>query len=247
MPKIKLAAVEYLNTIPFIKSIEQSGLSDSVEFTLDYPSRCAEYFRDGHADLALVPVGALHEFSNYRIVTDYCIGCNGKVATVLLVSENPVQDLNAVFLDYQSRTSVRLIQILMRDYWRKNISFSRAEKGYEKEIKGGVGGLIIGDRAFNASREFPYVYDLGECWKKMTGLPFVFAVWVCNAGLNSEILFKLNEAFSLGLSNLGALNIRSEVLSLERIEKYFSENIDYFFDEKKWLAMKKFLNYEIDL
>nr|MBS0038429.1 menaquinone biosynthesis protein [Saprospiraceae bacterium] len=247
MPKIKLAAVEYLNTIPFIKSIERSSLFESVEFILDYPSRCAEHFRDRHVDLALVPVGALHEFSNYQIVTDYCIGCNGKVATVLLVSENPIQDLNTVFLDYQSRTSVRLIQILMRDYWRKNISFSRAEKGYEKEIKGGVGGLIIGDRAFNASGEFPFVYDLGECWKKLTGLPFVFAVWVCHAGLNSEVPFKLNEAFQLGLSDLDKMNIRFGGLGAKEIERYFSENIDYLFDEKKKLAMKKFLNYEIDL
>ena len=246
MPKIKIAAVEYLNTAPFIWGIEQSEISENVELILDYPSRCAEMFKKEMVDIALIPVGALSEVNSYRVITDYCIGCDGEVATVLLVGDHPVESIKTVYLDYQSRTSVKLIQILFGHYWNQKVDFIRAEKGYENKIGGNVAGLIIGDRAFNALEKYPYVYDLGWHWREYTALPFVFALWVSGKKVGSDLAEKLNNALKMGIANIDKLEMEFHGLSKAGVRQYFEENIDYFFDEKKQLALNKFLNYELN-
>src|SRR5262249_25609941 len=45
--------------------------------------------------------------------------------------------------------------------------------------------LLIGDRAMKVpSDSFHAVVDLGEAWRAMTGVPFVFALWVARGGLD---------------------------------------------------------------
>ena len=83
----RIAAVSYLNTIPFIYGIEHAGAGLHAELLLSPPRGCAEALRDGKADLALIPVAAIPGISDLRIVTPYCIGASGPVRTVVLARE----------------------------------------------------------------------------------------------------------------------------------------------------------------
>ena len=73
MMRNRIAAVSYLNTIPFIYGIEHAGAGLHAELLLSPPRGCAEALRDGQADLALIPVAAIPGSSDLRIVTPYCI------------------------------------------------------------------------------------------------------------------------------------------------------------------------------
>src|SRR5215467_8843515 len=121
MGKIKIAAVTYLNTKPFVYGIHQSGLSKEVELILDYPAGIAEELQNGNADVALLPVAVIPEIQNAEIVTDYCIGCDGTVSSVCLYSDVPIEEAKEIFFDYQSRTSVELAKILLNDFWKLNL------------------------------------------------------------------------------------------------------------------------------
>ena len=74
-------------------------------------------------------------------------------------------------MDYQSRTSVALLKILLAEHWKIKPSFTAAVKGFEEQIKGTTAGLVIGDRAFAQRQRSKYIYDLADAWKQMTGLP----------------------------------------------------------------------------
>jgi len=244
-PKIKLSVVSYLNSKPFILSLEKSGAGKLMDISLDIPSECAAKLLDGRVDIGLVPVTVIPELTSAQIISNYCIAADGPVASVLLLSHTPLQNVKRILLDYQSKTSVQLLKILSKKLWNISPDWIDTKPGYEENINGNTAGLIIGDRAFSASDQFPYVYDLSEEWKKLTGLPFVFACWVSNKVIDSEIVKKFNESLSLCQQLIPQIiaDQSSEHLSKEQIENYFAKNIHLVFDKDKKAGMELFLKY----
>ncbi|MDX1942329.1 MAG: MqnA/MqnD/SBP family protein, partial [Saprospiraceae bacterium] len=119
--KYKLTAVSYLNTKPLLYGIFKNKIADQIELQLDMPSVCAQKLKDGRADIGLVPVAVIPELKTPHIISDYCIGTVGAVKTVCLYGERPIEEWNALYLDYQSRTSVELTKLLLKEYWKLDI------------------------------------------------------------------------------------------------------------------------------
>ncbi len=162
MSAIKITAVSYLNTKPLLYGLLKSDLAADIELQLDIPSVCAQKLLSGQADLGLVPVAVLPELISPRIVSDYCIGADGTVRTVCIFSERPLEQVERLYLDFHSRTSVELTKILLAEYWMLSPELVPAQEGYEALISGTTAGLVIGDRAIGLEQKFSYVYDLGE-------------------------------------------------------------------------------------
>lgn len=243
MPKPNISLVSYWNTLPFLHGLKRSGLDQQFDITPDIPSVCAQKMIRGEASIGLVPVAVIPEIKNARIISDYCIGTSGEVGTVCLFSEKPLEDLKTIYLDYQSRTSVRLTALLLRNYWNWTGELIPAKPGYETQIQGNVGGLIIGDRAIEALPKFEFIYDLGTAWKSWTGKPFVFAAWVTNQELDFEVKQELNQAFQLGMEAIPALIENQEFpYSHFSLERYYTEFISYTFDAAKQSALELFLS-----
>ena len=165
--------------------LENGTIKDEIELILDYPANLVKALKSDQIDIGLIPVAALLDLESYQIVSDYCIGTEGEVASVAVFSEVPMDQIETVILDYQSRTSVILCKILFEHLWKKKIKFVLAsDETYISQIKGNVAGLVIGDRALKIRNKFNHIYDLGLGWKAMTGKPFVFAVWVAKKEIN---------------------------------------------------------------
>lgn len=247
MRKIKISAVSYLNALPFIYGIENSlFLKGKYILEKDNPSVCADKLINNKADLGLIPVAEISKVKNQKIISNYCIGACGKVKTVLLVSDFPLHKIKTVLLDYQSRTSVKLAQILAKKYWNIKPNFIPAKKDYENNISGETAGVIIGDRTFNLNKNYKYIFDLSEEWTKFTALPFVFAAWVSNKKLPDNFVNNFNEACKFGLNNIDKIvkkYLSENYLSNIDLENYLKYNISYSFDNEKRKGMKKFLNY----
>lgn len=241
MDKIKITAVSYLNTKPFIYGLFKSPLAERLELSLDIPSQCAQKLRDGEADIALAPVAIIPELPQAYVLSDYCIGAEGAVKTVCIFSEVPLGRVERLYLDFHSRTSVALTQLLCREYWRVSPDFLPASAGFEQQIGGTTAGLIIGDRAIGRARDFSYVYDLGEAWTAWTGLPFVFAAWLSVKPLPETLIAEFNAALRIGLDDVPALVKILPTMPDFNLESYFRENISYQLDERKWLALQRFL------
>ena len=213
-----------------------------IELVEDYPAHIADMLLNGEIDLGLIPVAAIPQLPQYFIVSDYCIGTEGEVASVCLFSEVPVEEIKKVYLDYQSRTSVALLKWLMKEYWGSNAELVHAkDDNFRNEIKGTTAGLVIGDRALEQRRISTFIYDLGSEWKKITGLPFVFAAWVSTKELSMDFVEAFNKANAVGLQQLDEI-IAANPFDIYDLKKYYTLHISYRLDERKKEGLKKFLS-----
>ncbi len=242
LTKIRVAAVDYLNTKPLLYGIKKSAAKLNIELVEAYPARVAQMLLDGSVDVGLIPVAVIPELIESHIITDFCIGCDGAVASVCIFSEVPIDDIAKIYLDYQSRTSVLLLNILLKEHWKSGATFIEA-RGDEfiDEIRGTTAGLIIGDRALEQRANYKYIYDLGEAWKGHTGLPFVFAAWVSNSELPAAFVAGFNEANKYGLHHLAEVLKKNHCAHFD-LEKYYTEHISYTFNHSKKEGLRKFLS-----
>jgi chorismate dehydratase len=237
---IKVSCVNYLNSRPFIYGLENNSIIDEIALSLDVPSICAEKLLSGIVDIGLVPAAIIPELNESHIISDYCIGADGKVETVLLLSDVPMEKIQSVFLDYQSRTSVLLLRILADRFWKISPQWIDGENDFEKKISGTTAGLVIGDRTFALKNNFKYSYDLAEEWKKFTALPFVFACWVSNKKIPGDFISRFNSALESGLNNIPLVASQYASNGFNALD-YLTKKVSFALDEKKKEAMKLFL------
>jgi len=239
--KIRVAAVSYLNTKPLLYGIIHHPVSAQIELIEDYPAKIAQMLIDDEVDIGLIPVAATLKLREWHTVTDYCIGANGPVASVCIFSEVPMDEIETVYLDYQSRTSVNLAKVLLKEYWKKDVMFLDAKgEDFRQRICETTAGVVIGDRALKQRQHSSFIYDLAEAWKLHTGLPFVFAAWIANKKLPAEFEHLFNEANSLGFDHIDEIVLQNPFDAFD-LKKYYTQCIDYNLDEEKRKAMQLFL------
>lgn len=237
---IKVGAVSYLNTKPLTYGFKHGYSVEHMEMVEDYPARIAEMLLNDEIDVGLVPVAIIPKLKEHYIITNYCIGADGPVASVCIFSDVPIEKVEKVLLDYQSKTSVALAKILLKHYWKISPELEDAKADFRDHIKGTTAGVVIGDRAFEQRKQSSYIYDLAEAWIEMTGLPFVFAAWIANKNLPEEFITSFNEGNKLGLENI------DKVVNENRYDKYdlatyFTSNISYLLNDEKKKGLQRFL------
>ena len=241
--KWRIGAVSYLNTRPLLLGLEQSGLMPKIELVKAYPAKIAQDLIDGTIDMGLVPVAITPLLKEAHFVSKYCIGAEGPVASVCIFSQVPMEQIEKVYLDYQSRTSVQLARILLEQFWKKEVEFIKAEEGYISQIEGTTAGVIIGDRALAARPGFTYIYDLAEAWIAHTGMPFVFATWIANKPIPAEFMEAFDMANAYGLKHvdevIAGIPLSEQVYDLH---KYYTENISYNLTAEKRKGLDLFLS-----
>ena len=241
--KIKISAVSYLNSTPFVYGIEKKLNKDLYQLELDIPSVCAEKLLNGKVDIGLVPVAIIPLLKEHHIISNYCIGAVGKVRSVMLYSDVELKQIKNILLDNQSRTSVLLTKVLATHFWKISPEFINANDGYETLISENTAGVVIGDRTFALENKFKFTYDLAEEWNKFTGLPFVFACWVANRQLVPEFIKAFDQALEFGIHCIDDVINGSTTTTVSKIivRDYLKHNISYPFDEQKKLGLEKFL------
>ena len=223
--------------------LKKSIVAKEIDLSLDIPSKVAAKLAFNLADVGLIPVAGLEDLDDYQIIGDYCIGSVGKVKTVVLVSDVPLDQVETVLMDYQSRSSVLLAKVLAKFYWKKSFIWENTCNDFQNvSIKGKTAGVVIGDRVFDIENKFRYIYDLSEEWYNFTKLPFVFAVWAANKKVSETFEKAFNSALAFGIENM------AEIVHMEQpnypnvdITNYFDQNISFELDKEKRAGMKKFL------
>lgn len=237
---VRIAAINYLNTIPFLYGLETRMAPGEIVMQFCTPSVSAALLREGKADIGIMPVGALGDLKNPSIVSDFCIGATGPVASVLVVSGRPVQEVDEILLDVDSRTSVLLTQYLCREKWHiaprlKPFDFSREALDPSRCY------LLIGDKALRHGGEFRHVYDLASEWIALKHLPFVFACWTASRPLEPSFIESFNQALEYGIRHIPeAVEKYDHQFPREYAYRYLRDNISFTLDSEKRAGLSEF-------
>jgi len=231
-----------LNTKPLLYGIERAPVRKEIELVIDHPASIAGMLLRDEIDMGLVPVAVIPQMKEYYINGQYCIGSNGDVASVCIFSETPIEKVERVLLDYQSRTSVQLARVLLREYWHLKPELVDAGKDFREQIKGTTAGVVIGDRALEQRKISPYIYDLAGSWKAFTGLPFVFAAWISNKPIDPDFITAFDEANRQGIAHIDDV-VAENPYSIFSLHDYFTRHLDYHLDPEKRRGLQRFLGY----
>ncbi len=181
--RIRIGAVEYLNTKPLICDLEL--LAPEAELRLEPPSRLADHLAQGKLDVALIPVIEYFRAGRYTIIPNIAIASRGPVLSVTLFSKKPWEQVRTLALDEGSRTSAALAQVLLQKRYGVRPALRPLPIDEPADAVEGDAVLLIGDRAMRASLPgFAFSYDLGQEWQDWIGLPFVYAVWAVRPGVD---------------------------------------------------------------
>lgn len=244
---IKISAVSYTNTIPFIYGLEHDAIKSEIELSLDIPSICAQKLIENKVDIGLIPVAAILDLPEAHIVSDYCIGANGAVNSVFIFSNCPIEKVEYLQLDPQSRSSNNLALVLLKNYWKIHPELVYKAKEYSRSTHPKTAYVQIGDRTFGQVDQHAFVYDLAAVWKKFTGLEFVFAAWVSNKKLDEKFTDNLNKALKYGLDSRLKIFENMEVRNDFDLVDYLMHKIDYQLTASKREALKLFHQYIMEL
>lgn len=241
LKKIKIGAVSYLNTKPLLYGWEHGYHIEGAEVITAYPAKVAEMLLNDEIDIGLVPVAIIPKLKEHYIISDYCIGAVQKVMSVGIFSEVPIEKVEKVLLDYQSRTSVALARLMLRDYWKVTPTIENATEDFRLHIKGTTAAVVIGDRALQQMQLSKYMYDLAEAWIDHTGLPFVFAAWIANKPMPEIFINQFNEANRIGLQHIDKV-VTENPYPYYDLKKYFTEDISYELTDEKRQGLARFLH-----
>ncbi|MFC0772924.1 menaquinone biosynthetic enzyme MqnA/MqnD family protein [Terrimonas alba] len=239
--KVRVGIVNYLNTKPLIYGLQKAPINKMIDLIGAYPAKLAQMLSDDQIDVGLIPVAAIPQLPSYHINGKFCIGTEGEVASVCLFSEVPMKQIERVYLDYQSRSSVALLKWLMKESWGIHPEIIPAiDESYRQQIRGTTAGLVIGDRALEQRKISTFIYDLGSEWRAITGLPFVFAAWVSKTPLPEAFLRIFDEANAMGLNYIDEI-VRETSFDLYDLRKYYTIHLSYELDERKKQGLQRFL------
>jgi chorismate dehydratase len=241
--KIKISAVSYTNTQPFIYGLRHTDIINKIDLSLDIPADCAQKLIDNKADIGLIPVAAVIDLPHWEIVSDYCIGADGPVNSVFIFSNCDINEVKTLQLDPESRSSNNLARVLLKNHWQLTPQMMVKAMDYSSSQDPHTAFVQIGDRTFGKKEQYAYVYDLAEVWKQFTGLPFVFAAWIANKTIPQQFMDEFNKSLKYGLDNRETVINNLPARDDFDLADYLNHKLDFNLTEDKIKALHLFINY----
>lgn len=228
----RIGSVPYLNAVPLTQSI-----GDGCAFLP--PAQLAVELHAGRLDAALVSVTEVLFHDGYDVLDGVAIASDGPVASVFLAHREPLKQMQAVHLDPASCTSVKLLRVLL------------AEQGLAPEFKSLTNYsdavdvpnlLLIGNPAldFNRAPHPHSIWDLGEAWRVLTGLPFVYAVWALRRDASPELRSHLLNAKAAGVAALPQIVAERSEYDAPFRRAYLGGHIRYDLGEPEKAGLARF-------
>jgi chorismate dehydratase len=236
---VRLGSVSYLNAAPHVH-----GLEGDPGFRLEreVPARVARRLHGGEVDLGLVP-SIEYAFGDYAIVPGVAVGSLGRVDSVCLFHNGPLDRVRRVALDTSSRASAALVRILLRERLGRDPQYVPMGPNLVDMLAVADAALLIGDPALDQEGGAARL-DLGEEWTRLTGLPFVFAFWAGRPGsVGAAGVRRLQSALAAGLGEVPLIARRhagGDGARAARYETYLRERIVYRLGEREQAGLREF-------
>lgn len=243
--KTRLNAVSYLNTRPLTYGLEHGGLDHGFEILYDIPSVCARQVRTGEASAGVIPsIEYARSSVPYAIVPGISIASDGAVGSIFLFHRVPVDRIRTVAMDVSSRTAVALARIILLE--RYGLEFDTVDHAPDVSVmlEGADAALVIGDPALESTDRPEPRLDLGEAWRELTGLPFVYAFWAGKEnGLTSgevEMLIESKKQGMAALDEIAGVHARNHSRPPSFYASYLRDNLIYDLGDRERRGLMEF-------
>jgi chorismate dehydratase len=191
-PRLRVGRIPYVNCYPVYGAIDRGIVPLDADLADGVPTALNQRMAEGTLDVSVVSaVEYARDAARYMLLPDLAISCDGPVRSVMLFSKRPASELTGrdVVVSRSSMTSVALLQLLFEHVWRARPIFVPGDaelsdvaqfdaEPHDARLVIGDAALVLTSGASSERAAYPHAYDLGTEWKRWTGLPFVFAVWV---------------------------------------------------------------------
>ena len=228
---MRIGSVPYLNVKPLVDWFHSSDCDVEAEIVYAVPSQLAKMLRAGELDVANVSIFEGLQNPDLVLIPDISISAYSAVKSVRLFSKVPLEQIRTVALDTSSLTSAALTKILLNEAFGLSPEYRNFAPNLDVMLAENDAGLIIGDlKLFDLMPE-TVVYDLGQGWHDLTGLPFVYAGWLARReAVSNAMQDALHKAKKWGLERLEVLAEKWAPqlnLSLDRSRDYLLNVMNY--------------------
>jgi len=256
MDPVRIGCVKYLNTLPLIEGLAKWQDAGGCELVAAAPSRLIGMLLAGEVDVALASV--IDAVQPVVLLPVGMIGSDGPTLTVRVFSRVPIEQVRRVTVDSESHTSVALLQVLMQRRFGVRIECIPSTPRHLDTSTPSDALLLIGDKVVTdapPAHDFPHQLDLGAAWKELTGLPFVYAVWMCRAGEEDSLKVRAAAAMldrarrhnAMRMDWLVASHAESRGWQPQPAAEYLGSLLKYDVGEPERAAVDKFLGWAAGL
>jgi len=250
---LRIGIVDYLNSRPLAWSFLPGLPVEGLEPYFLSPATIAESLAGGELDVGLIPTIELQRVEGLSVIPDLCVAAHREVRSVLLVSRVDVRAIRTLALDENSRTSVALVKILLRELYEIEPATTTCRPEVSTMLEQTDAALVIGDPALVIDRSRYVVLDLASEWRRLTGKPFVFAVWAIRQGVDLGARLALfRQSLDRGLENIDTLvqaAAAKHSLSQSEVHEYLTEHLSYRLGSDELSGLGEFFDraFESDL
>jgi len=234
---LRVGCVKYLNARPLIH-----GWPGQVTF--DHPAALCTKLAQGDLDVALVSSFEFLRNPIYRIVDGISISSDGPVYSVIVAHHGDISEIKEIDLDPASETSVNLLRCLLAESKLDPHLVARSTST-SSPTRTRRARLLIGDQAIRFRQEhgpeFKF-WDLGEEWKKLVDLPFVYALWLVRTKVAepTTLAGRLRAIGHENLNKIDKLIAGEEEFDREFCARYYREHLRFTFGEKEKEGLREF-------
>jgi len=247
----RVSAVSFLNTSPLVWGLLHGPQKGRMDLRFVVPSVCADDLREGRADIGLVPIIELARQPDLAVIPGSAIVCQGPVRSILLISKCPLAEIRTLAADTSSRTSVVLTQLVLRSQGVESPVVTPHQPDLDAMLQIADAALIIGDPALRLDPEMAawqgqpvFVYDVGQQWVEMTGLPMVFAVWAAKEYVDPSAAGVFEESKRYGISHtdeIVRLESAARDFDPDLVREYITSYISYDLGPQERAAVDRYL------
>jgi chorismate dehydratase len=233
MARYRIGSVPYLNGRPLVRYFRDTaeGRDSGIEIVEAVPSQLARMITDGSVDAALVSSFTLFQTPGLTYAPGCGVTADGPVESVRVISKVPIPDIRTLALDTSSLTSAALTRIVLAETYGLTPSCRHAAPDLDAMLAEADAALLIGDAGYRSYDPSLVSLDLGVAWKVLTGLPFVYALWIGRPDrLRPELVEQLHAAKEWGKAHLDVIAQREHTPlgeTLARTRHYLTEIMRY--------------------
>lgn len=238
-----VGCVPYLNAKPLVRLFEELGDRSPVRVRYDVPSRLPSMLASGEVQAIMVSSIEALRIPGKRVADGVSISTQKEVLSVRLFSKTAPEEIERVAFDASSMTSNALARIVLAERFDREVTGDLLPPSLPEMLADHDAAVLIGDNGMREVADGLRVLDLGLEWRRLTRLPFVWALWMGDEGLSPELSMWLNVAAQWGMARIERvveIASRETGFTLGECDNYLRRIMDYAFDEPQRMGLQEF-------